>query len=65
MDKFKGLLVYWQSENGSGIIVYDQFAFSGKYKLYIKVDDHFKYNQSSDFLGALIDYAKKNYYVRK
>lgn len=65
MERFRGLPVYWESANGRGIIVYDRSAFKNKYKLFINKSGKFVYEQSNDFLGMLLKYAKKNYYISK
>lgn len=59
--KYRGLPIYWESDNGKCIIVYEQFAFSNKYKLYLDG----RYTDSSDSLSYLIDKAKKSYFYRR
>ena len=59
--KYKGLPICWKSENEKCIIVYNQFAFSGKYKLYLNG----RYVDSSDFMGGLVEVAKKSYFYRR
>ena len=61
LGEYKGLPIYWKSENEKCIVVYNQFAFSGKYKLYLNG----RYVDSSDFMGSLIDVAKKSYFYRR
>lgn len=61
LGKYKGLPIYWKSENEKCIVVYSQFAFSGKYKLYLNG----RYVDSSDFMSNLIDVAKKSYFYRR
>lgn len=56
-EKFKGNPVYWKSNNGKCVITYNQWAFTGKYTLYINGN----YTQSSDFLGELTKYAMETY----
>lgn len=63
--KFRGNPVYWESENGRGIITFNQFALGCKYSLYIKKEESFEYNYSENSLGKLIEYAKMNYFVSK
>lgn len=59
--EYKGLPIYWKSENEKCIIVYNQFAFSGKYKLYLNG----RYVDSSDFMDGLVEVAKKSYFYRR
>ena len=61
LGKYKGLPIYWKSKNGKCIIVYNQFVFSGKYKLYLNG----RYVDSSDFMGGLVEVAKKSYFYRR
>ena len=61
LGKYKGLPVFWKSQNGKCIIVYDRDAFANKYKLYLNE----KYIDSSDSLGALVEIAKESYFYRR
>ena len=61
IGRYRGLPIYWKSENEKCVIVYDQWAMMGKFKLYLNGN----YTDSSDFMGTLIDLAKKSYYYRK
>lgn len=61
LGKYKGLPVCWKSKNEKCIIVYDQFAFSGKYKLYLVG----RYVDSSDYMDCLVEVAKKSYFYRR
>jgi hypothetical protein len=61
LGKYKGLPIYWKSKNEKCIIVYEQCAFTGKYKLYLNG----KYVDSSDFMSELVTIAKRSYFYRR
>ena len=61
LGKYKELPIYWKSEYEKCIIVYEQFAFTGKYKLYLNGN----YTDSSDFMSELIRIAKQSYFYRR
>lgn len=51
LGKYKGLPIYWKSANEKCIIVYEQFAFTRKYKLYLN--------------GNYVIIAKQSYFYRR
>lgn len=61
LGKYKGLPIYWKSKNEKCIIVYDQFAFPTKYKLYLVG----RYVDSSDHMDGLLEVAKRSYFYRR
>lgn len=61
LGKYKGLPIYWKSANEKCIIVYEQFAFTRKYKLYLNGN----YTDSSDSMSGLVIIAKQSYFYRR
>lgn len=61
LGKFKGLPIYWKSQNNKCIIVYNQFSMGKKFTLYLEG----RYIESSDFMEELIRIANKSYYYRR